>query len=323
MSRYRQQLPQLQGHTLLTDGGMETTLVFHEQIELPEFASYTLLETTAGRKKLDEYFQRYLSIARNYNCGFVLESPTWRTNPDWCARLGHNLEDLKRINQDAIELLEEYRWQHDSAQTPYVISGCIGPRHDAYAPEMIMTPAEAKAYHTPQIQAFAATTADYITAMTITNINEAIGIVLAAQEASIPAVISFTLETDGCLPTGESLNEAIQQVDSATHGGPAYYMINCAHPTHFREQLAACENRHRIQGIRANASKCSHAELNESAVLDEGNPAELGHDYSQLANILPELRVLGGCCGTDHRHIEQIWAQHHQVQQQVQQQAVS
>ena len=309
MSRYRQQLPQLQGHSLITDGGLETTLIFHEGLELPEFASYTLLESEAGRHTLRDYFDRYISIAHHYQRGFVLEAPTWRANPDWGARLGHNTQDLQRINREAIEFLQPLREQYDSVTTPYVISGCVGPRYDAYAPELIMSRAEAEAYHWPQINTFAGTDADCVTAMTLTNVNEAVGIVRAAQKAGLPVVISFTVETDGCLPTGETLDEAIDQVDRATDTGPAYYMINCAHPTHFQQQLAASRQRHRIRGLRANASRCSHAELDGCAQLDEGNPQELGLEYRQLRELLPHLSVLGGCCGTDHRHIEQICCQ--------------
>ncbi|MYM63883.1 homocysteine S-methyltransferase family protein [Pseudomaricurvus sp. HS19] len=309
MSRYRHQLPQLQGHTLITDGGLETTLVFHEGLDLPEFAAYTLLESDSGRHILQDYFDRYTGIARHYQRGFVLESVTWRANPDWCARIGHSPEDMHRINREAIEFLQPLRDKYDSPATPYVISGCIGPRHDAYAPELIMSAAEAETYHWPQIKTLAGTDADCVTAMTLTNVNEATGIARAAQKAGIPVVISFTVETDGCLPTGETLDEAITQVDQATGAGPAYYMINCAHPTHFGEQLAASRQRHRIRGLRANASKCSHAELDGCEQLDQGNPQELGQEYQHLLALLPHISVLGGCCGTDHRHIEQICCQ--------------
>lgn len=129
----------------------------------------------------------------------------------------------------------------------------------------------------------------------------------AARAAGMPVVISFTLETDGHLPSGQSLAEAIRETDAATDGAPAYYMINCAHPSHFRDRLAEGSDwRSRIRGLRANASRLSHAELDEATELDEGNPDELGADYRELRLLLPELAVFGGCCGTDHRHVEAI-----------------
>ena len=136
---------------------------------------------------------------------------------------------------------------------------------------------------------------------------EASGIARAAREAGMPVALSFTVETDGRLPTGQPLNEAIAQVDSETGAYPAYYMINCAHPTHFDTVLAPeSEWINRIGGLRANASRMSHAELDEAEELDAGDPVELGQEYADLKRHLPNLTVLGGCCGTDHRHIEQI-----------------
>jgi S-methylmethionine-dependent homocysteine/selenocysteine methylase len=118
---------------------------------------------------------------------------------------------------------------------------------------------------------------------------------------------SFTVDTDGRLPTGQTLGDAVAEVDAATGGAPAYYMINCAHPTHFDGALAARARWvDRMRGLRANASTRSHAELNESTELDVGNPAELGAQYAALRRRLPRLNVMGGCCGTDDRHMAAI-----------------
>ena len=233
---HRNDLPQLAGRTLLTDGGLETTLVFHEGYDLPLFAAYVLLENEQGREALRHYFRRFIEIAEETGSGFILESPTWRCSKDWGAQLGHDKDAIARLNRKAIDLMADLRNEADT-QEPIVISGCIGPRGDGYTPEARLTPDEAEAYHRHQIETFAATEADMVTAVTMTHTGEAIGIARAAKAAGIPVAISFTLETDGCLPSGETLADAIRKTDAATGSAPAYYMINCAHPDHFADIL--------------------------------------------------------------------------------------
>ena len=291
----------------LTDGGIETTLIFHEGVDLPHFASFDLLRRTDGVELLASYFERYIGIAKQHRAGFVLETPTWRASPDWGRRLGYSKDQLIKANQEAVAMLARLRTKHESEESPMVISGNIGPRGDGYVPEEQMTIEQALCYHAVQVSAFAQTDADMVSAFTINYIEEGIGIIEAARAARMPVVISWTVETDGRLPTGESLAEAIERADSETEGYAAYYMINCAHPTHFDRVIEDGAGWvHRIGGIRANASCLSHAELDEAEELDEGNPVELGSQYLALFRKLPGLRVLGGCCGTDHRHIEAI-----------------
>jgi S-methylmethionine-dependent homocysteine/selenocysteine methylase len=308
MSKYRHNLPQLSSGIFLSDSGLETTLVFHEGIDLPCFAAFDLLRTAEGRKTIEDYYRRHARIAVSHGTGFILESVTWRANPDWARQLGYSAEALDAINREAIEMLFAIREEFERPGAPIVVSGNIGPRGDGYDPDTFMTVAEAEAYHTGQIASFEAARADMVCALTMTYANEAIGIVRASRAAGMPVVISFTVETDGRLPSGQQLGEAIAEVDEATGGYAAYFMINCAHPDHFRTVLAEKNGwwRHRIQGVRANASRCSHAELDEASELDAGDPRELGEDYRRLYALLPNLRVLGGCCGTDHRHIEAI-----------------
>lgn len=305
MAKYRHKLPQLDGGLFLTDAGIETTLVFLEGLELPHFAAFDLLKDEAGTEHLRRYYKRHVDIARSCGLGFILESATWRSNPDWGKKLGYSPEALDAANRKAIGLLTELRDQLETGLAPMVVSGCIGPRGDGYNPGDVMTPDEAQRYHARQIEVFASTEADMVTAITMTNVSEALGITRAAQEADMPVVISFTVETDGRLPTGERLQEAIEAVDTATGPGPAYYMINCAHPTHFENILEGAWTQ-RLKGLRCNASRRSHAELDEAPELDSGNPLELGAEYRDLRNRLPQINVLGGCCGTDHRHIEEI-----------------
>jgi len=304
MKHNRKPLPQLGRKLFVTDGGLETTLVFHDKIELPYFAAFTLVSSASGRQKLLDYFRCYADLARHHGLGLILESPTWRASPDWVARLSLTPADMEEVNRDCIRLLEQIREEYRATLAEIVISGNIGPRGDGYVPANKMTAAEAEEYHSKQIRILADTAAELVSAFTLNYVEEAIGISRAANRFGIPTVISFTVETDGKLPAGETLKEAIESVDAAVESAPAYYMINCAHPTHFASQLEANAGwAGRIRGIRANASRCSHAELNESSQLDEGNPNELGQQYAGLRALLPNLTVIGGCCGTDHRHV--------------------
>ena len=303
---YRERLPQLDGGLFLTDGGIETTLIFHHGLELPLFAAFDLLKDDEGTEQLRRYYAPYASRARERGVGLVLESPTWRASPGWAAQLGYTPEELDALNRKAIALMEELRAEYQG-DAPIVISGCVGPEGDGYAPETMLTADEAERYHAVQIGTFAETAADMVTAITMTYAEEAIGVTNAAAAAGLPAVISFTVETDGRLPSGQALGGAIQQVDDATGDAPAYYMINCAHPTHFEGAVAGGEPwLQRIGGLRTNASTKSHAELDEAEELDEGDPADLAERHAALKARLPSVNVLGGCCGTDHRHVDAI-----------------
>jgi len=309
MTRYRNALPQLGGDFFLTDGGIETTLIFHEGLDLPDFAAFDLLKRPEGKGALRKYYRTYAALAKRFGAGLILESATWRASADWGARLGYDEKALADANRQAIRLLEEIRDEFAGDAMKVIISGCVGPRGDGYIPTQAMSEEKAEAYHREQVETFAETEADMVCAITMNYSEEAVGITRAAQRASMPVAISFTVETDGRLPTGQTLRAAIEQVDAATSGYPSYYMINCAHPTHFEHVLAEGESwAKRIRGLRANASRKSHAELNESPELDVGDPVELGMQHARLKRRLSQLNVLGGCCGTDHRHVEQIAA---------------
>lgn len=307
MARYRDALPQLGGGAFLTDGGIETSMIVHEGLDLREFAVFPLLMSSRGRAALRRYFRPYGEIARRHGAGLILESATWRASAAWGARLGFSPGALRRANQEAVSLLEGVRDEFESATTQVVISGCLGPRSDGYSVADAMTETEAEAYHAEQIETFAGTAADMVTALTLTNVEEAVGISRAAARARMPVAISFTVETDGRLATGQTPRAAIERVDDATGAYPCYYMINCAHPEHFSAELTAGGSSvERIRGLRANASRLSHAELDEAPEPDAGDPAELGRAYAELLGRLPQLNVLGGCCGTDQRHVELI-----------------
>jgi len=284
----------------ITDGGMETTLIFKQGLDLPHFAAFVLLDDPDGVEALRAYYRSYIEIAQNRGVGIVLDTPTWRANADWGEQLGYDADALVDVNRRAVALLEELR-------TPEVrVSGCVGPRGDGYQVGEEMTADEAQRYHAPQIETFTRTSADLVSALTLTYAAEATGIVRAAGR--LPVVISFTVETDGRLPSGQPLGEAISQVDAETDGAADYFMVNCAHPTHFLEVLEPAPWLERLRGVRANASKKSHAELDEAEELDEGDPRDLAARYLELRERLPNLTVVGGCCGTDHRHVDAMCA---------------
>ena len=300
-------LPQLGSGLFLTDGGIETSLIFIDGLDLPYFAAFHLLLDKTGRDALVRYYERYIAIAQADGVGFILESPTWRASSDWGSKLGYSRDAIGAVNRESIELMHELKARHAHRTTPIVVSGCVGPRGDGYDPGQVMSPTEAAAYHAHQIGVFAEAKADMTTAITMTNASEAIGFVHAAAHVGLPSVVSFTVETDGRLRTGQNLAEAVAEVDAATGSAPAYYMINCAHPTHFESVMSADEEwTRRIRGLRANASRRSHQELNDAPDLDAGDPIELANQYRDLLRRHPQITVLGGCCGTDHRHIQSI-----------------
>lgn len=293
----------------LSDGGLETTLVYLDGLDLPHFAAFPLLMQPAGHERLRRYYEPYLSLAAlTPGTGFMLETPTWRANPDWGRLLGYDDEALARVNMDAARLVkglrDEWRSRIDGG---IVLSGIIGPRGDGYVAERPGNVAEAQAYHAPQARALQAGGVDMLAAVTMTNVDEAIGIVRAASEVGLPVAVSFTVETDGRLPTGMSLAQAIERVDTETDSVPAYFGINCAHPAHLDPALAIGGAwARRIRCIRANASTRSHAELDAATELDAGDIPDLGERYRRLRPALPCLNVLGGCCGTDARHLQAI-----------------
>lgn len=291
----------------ITDGGLETTLIFLQGIDLPLFAAFDLLKSDQGKDAIRTYFEPYVAIANEHGVGLVVDTATWRANPDWAAQLGYSEAELDRANREAVALAREIAAGVDDG-VPTVIDGVVGPRGDGYVVGDAMTADEAQAYHAVQIGTLADAGVDMVSAITMTYADEAVGLTRAAVAAGLPVVISFTVETDGRLPSGQALRDAIEQVDRDTDAAPAYFMVNCAHPTHFADVVAGDAGawRDRILGIRANASTRSHAELDEAEDLDDGDPTELAAQYVELRAPLHELTVLGGCCGTDARHVGEI-----------------
>jgi S-methylmethionine-dependent homocysteine/selenocysteine methylase len=290
----------------VTDGGLETDLIFHHAVDLPEFAAYPLVRSSEGRALLRDYYGGYARIAETVGCGVRLETPTWRASSDWGERLGDCERDLDEVNRAAVELVQQLRETWRPRVTEVLVVGTVGPRYDGHDPAHAMTPDQAAHYHAPQLRAFADAGADEACALTLTDADEAIGVVRAADSAGIPVIVSFTVETDGRLPDGSTLADAVRRVDA--EAPPASFMVNCAHPLHVLPALdAAGPWVERITGMRANASTASHAELDEADTLDEGNIDVLVSAHRALEERLPALEIVGGCCGTDTRHVAALW----------------
>ena len=301
------ELPQLEGGFFLTDAGLETDLIFNHGHDIPAFAAHTLLATASGRSALEDYFHGFLDLARDLGTGFILDLQTWRAQRHFAGELGISPEELQQINQDAIEFGQSLKNRYQGNAEPILLNALIGPCGDAYAGDNSLSAKDAESYHSEQLDWFAADpNIDMVSALTLTSAEEAIGIVRATSAVNLPVVVSFTLETDGCLPTGLPLSEAIQKVDSATENFVGYYMINCAHPDHFRKTLADEPWLRRIRGFRCNASRKSHSELDACDSLDAGDPVELAEDYRKLRDSVPWANVFGGCCGSDLRHVTEI-----------------
>ncbi len=289
----------------VTDGGLETDLIYHRGFDLPEFAAFPLLDDERGRTALADYYTGYVAIAAALGAGLQLETPTWRANPDWGARVGFGTEALSATNRAAVEFLRALAGEWAGRVADIRISGQLGPRGDGYVPGAAIDPDEAAAYHLPQVAAFAAAGADVVTALTLSDVGEAVGVVRAARQAGVPVVVSFTVETDGRLATGPTLAEAIAATDDAA--APDFFMVNCAHPDHIARGLTADGPWERVHGLRVNASDLSHEELDAMTELDDGDPDLLAIAHGRLEDLLPAVTIVGGCCGTDARHVEAIW----------------
>ncbi|CAM3296549.1 homocysteine S-methyltransferase family protein [Nocardioides dubius] len=288
----------------VTDGGLETDLIFLRGLDLPEFAAFPLIDSAEGREVLRSYYLDYLDVARRAAAPVLLETPTWRANPDHGRLLGYDASALDRVNRASVAFLVEIA-QDAGDLVGWEVGGILGPRGDGYASDGPVEPDDAARYHLPQLRALAEAGAGRATVLTLTEVGEAIGVSRAAHEVGIPVAIGFTVETDGRLPDGTPLARAIAVVDDAAP--PRYYLINCAHPQHVARGLDDGDWRERIGGLRCNASTMSHAELDAMETLDDGDPVRLAADQQPLLDAFSQLEVLGGCCGTDARHVAAMW----------------
>ncbi|RGE17629.1 homocysteine S-methyltransferase family protein [Leucobacter sp. wl10] len=290
---------------VLTDGGIETALADRLGQELPEFAAFVLLDGAEGREALRAYYRPFVELARRRGLPLVLDTPTWRANPDWAERLGYDAEALDRANADAVALVRGTAEEHDGSggegggAAEILVNGCVGPRYDDYDASQRMTAEEAERYHWPQVRALAEAGADRVTAVTTLDAAEGVGVVRAAQRARIPVAVSFVVDADGRLAGGGTLAEGIGEVDAATGGAACGFLVNCAHPDEAAAGLAACAGApelDRIVGFRLNAAR--HDETGEG-----DDPRTFARLEASLREHAPNAVALGGCCGTDVPHI--------------------
>ncbi|MEQ6900317.1 homocysteine S-methyltransferase family protein [Nocardioides sp. YIM 152588] len=295
----------LAAHRYVSDGGLETDLIFNHGVDLPEFASFPLVEDPDGRRLLHDYYDGYAAVARKAGVGMTLESPTWRANPDWGARVGYDAAGLARANAAAIDFLRGLREEYADLDDVRII-GAVGPRGDGYVAGDKADPDEAADYHRAQVAAMAEAGADVVASYTFTGPEEGIGLTRAARQVGVPVLVGFTVETDGRLPDGTTLRSAIEQVDAAD--APDGFIVNCAHPTHIAPGLdGEGDWLARIVQVNPNASTMSHEELDAAEELDAGDLGLLASSYDALRPSLPNLAVVGGCCGTDARHVAALW----------------
>ncbi|RLL96015.1 hypothetical protein CFD26_105731 [Aspergillus turcosus] len=305
-------LPQLiSPKPFLTECGMETTLVYKDKVHLPCFSSLPLVDTDSGRKLISHYYNSYISIAAANGTGIVLDTRTWRGATPWAKPLALSTDKLLELNRAAVRLAKEARNNAMGGENniPIVISGTMGPLRDAYEDTSAsITLEDARAGYREQVGVLADAGVDFLGLMTVTNLNEAVAVVELAREVRLPVVVSFSIESDGRLLGGRSLESAIRMVDERTAGYVVYYGVNCAHPLRISAALREVPEdvRGRIGLIKANASLKSHEELDNSETLDRGDIAVYTDGFEGVLPLVPNVKVIGGCCGTDEEHLEAI-----------------
>lgn len=305
-SKQCRSLPQLNGDIYLTEGGIETYIMYKKGFELQNFSLFHLLNDDVAAAEIKEYLRKVMAVAERNDVGLIMCGPLYRASRDWGDLLGYSTEELAAVNHRCIEMFEELASESKLARDRILFSGVVGPRGDAYNLNTSITADEAEAYHSEQIATLDRAGADFITGLTLNSAEEAIGIARAAKAVGIPVVISFTLDKQGELRPGQTLRKAIAHVDDATESAPAYYMINCTHPIDFAPAFEPGDWTKRLGGIRPNASSLAKGVLCKLGHLEEGDPAELGQQMAELARRYPHLSVWGGCCGTDDAHLDEI-----------------
>lgn len=306
MGTQRPRLPHESDRLFLTDGGTETWLIHKRGLEVPHFSSFHLLRDRAATEAIRGYYRAFAAIAVDHGTAFIFDSLTYRASRDWGALFGYSREALEDANHACLALYREVASEAGLVDDDVVISGCVGPMRDAYEGNDAPSADAAEAYHRAQIATFRKADVDVVTALSLSSSQEALGIARAGRAAGVPVAISFMVEKDHRLQSGETLHAAIEAVDRATDRAVAYYLINCAHPLDFGPALAHEPWIERVRGVRANASKHDHAFLSRMDHLDEGDADELAGQYGDLKARFPHMNVFGGCCGTDFHHVRKI-----------------
>jgi homocysteine S-methyltransferase len=303
----------------LTSGGIETYLLFLQGVPLREFCAFELIDDEAGWSTMERAFLRpILDAAAASGFGFISDCLAWRASRDYVDRLGHSAAGVAGVNKRLVARMRRSidEWRAAGGERakacPVVLAADLGPRGDGYAVGAggPLPVDAAYGYHVEQVRALADADVDLLVALTMTSVNEALGVVRAAREHRLPVLVSPTVETDGSLPDGSALGDFVARVDEATGGYPVAYIVNCAHPTHLEPTLRRAADAgapwlRRFRGLRTNASAKSHQELDEATELDRGDVAELVERMKTLKDRYG-FTILGGCCGTDAEHMQAI-----------------
>lgn len=298
--------PQRDGVLYLTEGGQETEVMYKFGHELPEFAMYPLLDNPAAVADLKGMYERVLDAAARHGCVAMLSGLDYRASPDWGDKLGYSRDGLAEALHRSIDFLRDVARPY-RGQAEILIGGMVGPRGDAYALNRTITAEEAEEYHAFQIDTLNATGVDFISAVTFNNVPEAVGLSRAAAKGAAPLGISFTLDSNHRLQSGPSLKDAIEAVDAeAGEARPAFFGVNCSHPTEFEPALEPGDWILRVRSLRPNASAKDKGELCQLGHLDDGNPVLLGLQMAALARRYPHIDMWGGCCGTWDVHLDEI-----------------
>ena len=299
--------PRLDNKFYLTEGGSETEIMYKWGFELPEFEMYPLLDNPQADEIIRNMFRRYFEVAAQHDTGMLLNGHDYRASPDWGAKLGYSPEALRNMQHRVIDFLDGMRAEYADRVSDVYIAACIGPRGDAYGSGGEITADEAEDYHSVQLKNLDGTAADMAVAATFNNVPEAIGVIRAANGAGRPIGVSLTLTPEGRLRSGPGLGEAIETIDEATDGGAAWFGTNCSHPLEFEPALAEQGPwLDRLRYIRPNAARMDKIALCSLGHLEDGDPVELGGQMGEVARRLPRADIIGGCCGTDERHLSEI-----------------
>lgn len=299
--------PRLDGRFYLTEGGAETEIMYKWGFELPEFAMFTLLDNPEADEVIRNMYRRYFDVAAAHDTGILAMGHDYRASPDWAQKLGYSAADLTRFQHRTMQFLDDVRAEYADRVSDAYITACIGPRGDAYGTGGDISASEAEDYHAVQLGNLEGTAADMAVAATFNNIPESIGVIRAANRMGIPIGVSLTLTPEGRLRSGPTLREAVETIDEVTGGAAEWFGTNCAHPLEFEPALDdAGPWLDRLRYVRPNAAKMDKLALCELGHLEDGDPVELGEQMGEVARRFPRADILGGCCGTDERHLSEI-----------------
>ncbi len=291
----------------LTEGGIETEIMYRHGFELPEFSMLPLLDNPKAVAAIRSVLSQHLDVAAEFGLSFMLTGLDYRASPDWGAKLGYSPAGLADATIAAIDLLRDIAKNYENQIPRLLIGGILGPRGDAYSLNREITEASSEDYHAVQLETLKRAKVDFTCAMTFNNIAESVGAARAAATAGMPFSISLTLDGTSKLKSGPSLAEAITEIDAKTgNEAPDFYMINCSHPLEYEPALEAGDWTKRLRGVRPNASKMDKLALCKLGHIEDGDPVELGAQLLSLSDRYPQLDIFGGCCGTGHNHLREI-----------------